>query len=61
MDDVATSHRRSCDDGQTAAEYIGIIVVIGIVIGVLASSDLGSALTTLIREAIQATAGAAGG
>ena len=36
---------------RPAAGYIGIIVVAGIVIGVLASSDPGAPLTRLIRGA----------
>ena len=61
MDDEPAFLRLWCDRGQTSAEYIGIIVVVGIVIGVLVSSDLGATLTRLIREAIQSTAGGAGG
>jgi pilus assembly protein Flp/PilA len=44
--------RRRDDRGQTAAEYLGIVVVIGAIIGVLATTDIGTALKTAITGAI---------
>lgn len=40
------------DRGQTAAEYLGIIVVISAIIAVLFASDLGTVLTDNIRNTI---------
>ena len=40
------------DRGQTAAEYLGIIVVISVIIAALFGSDLGTVLTNNIRTTI---------
>jgi hypothetical protein len=44
--------RRRDDRGQTAAEYLGIVVVIGAIIGVLATTEIGTTLKTAITTAI---------
>jgi Flp pilus assembly pilin Flp len=38
--------------GQTAAEYLGVLVVIAVIIGVLATTDIGDKLKTLITGMI---------
>lgn len=50
--------RRDRDRGQTAAEYLGVIVVIAAIIGVLAASDIGQTLVDAINQAIANVAGA---
>lgn len=40
------------DSGQTAAEYLGIIVVIAVIIGILAQSDIGDELLGNITDTI---------
>ena len=46
VDRMVTRMRR--EEGQTAAEYLGIIVVVVAIIGVLATTEIG----TKIKEAI---------
>jgi Flp pilus assembly pilin Flp len=51
---AATSalHRRAGEDGQTSAEYVGIIVVVAVLVLALATNNpVGAA----IRDAISAT------
>jgi hypothetical protein len=40
------------EEGQTAAEYLGVIVVIAAIIAVLATQDIGNKLKDLILQAI---------
>lgn len=40
------------DRGQTAAEYLGIIVVVAAIIAVLATTDIGTAIKTAISAQI---------
>jgi hypothetical protein len=40
------------DAGQTSFEYLGIAVVIAVIIGVLATTDIGQAVKTGIMNAI---------
>lgn len=40
------------DDGQTTAEYVGLIVIVGIVLGAIAAGPLGGRLSELIQQAI---------
>lgn len=40
------------DSGQTSFEYLGIAVVIAVIIGVLATTDIGQAVKTGILSAI---------
>ena len=47
------SERFDGEEGQTAAEYLGVIVVIAAIIAVLATQDIGTKLKDLILEAIQ--------
>ena len=53
-------NRRRDDRGQTAAEYLGIVVVIGAIIGVLATTQIGTTLQTAITAAIAKVAAGAG-
>lgn len=39
--------------GQTAAEYLGIIVVIVAIIAILATNDIGEAIRTAIMDQIK--------
>lgn len=54
---LAPAHLRerldSDERGQTAAEYLGIIAVIAVIVGVLATTDIGEALRTQITNAIR--------
>ena len=40
------------EDGQTAAEWLGIIVVVAVIVGVLATADIGESLRTAVRNMI---------
>ena len=40
------------DSGQTSFEYLGIAVVIAVIIGVLATTDIGNAIRTGILDKI---------
>jgi pilus assembly protein Flp/PilA len=48
----AVKARRKNDRGQTAAEYLGIIVVIAAIVGVLAGSNIGTTLVNAINTEI---------
>ncbi|MYS19850.1 MULTISPECIES: hypothetical protein [unclassified Streptomyces] len=45
------------DRGQTGIEYLGIAVVIAVIIGVLATTDIGNAILTAILSKISQIAG----
>lgn len=47
---LATRLRR--EDGQTAAEWLGIIVVVAVIVGVLATADIGQSLRTAVTNMI---------
>jgi Flp pilus assembly pilin Flp len=49
--------RERGDRGQTSFEYLGIAVVIAIIIGVLATTDIGTAVKTGILDKITAIVG----
>jgi Flp pilus assembly pilin Flp len=40
------------ESGQTAAEYLGIVAVIAVIIGILATSQIGETLRTNIVDLI---------
>ncbi|MEU6340324.1 hypothetical protein ABZ883_05145 [Streptomyces sp. NPDC046977] len=44
--------RAGGDAGQTSFEYLGIAVVIAVIIGVLATTDIGNAVRTGILDKI---------
>ncbi|WP_405586847.1 hypothetical protein [Streptomyces sp. NBC_01190] len=46
------------DRGQTGIEYLGIAVVIAVIIGVLATTDIGNAIRTGILDKIADIVGA---
>jgi Flp pilus assembly pilin Flp len=48
------------EEGQTAAEYLGVIVVIAAIIAVLATQDIGNKLKDLILQAIDKVFSAGG-
>ncbi len=48
------------DRGQTAAEYLGIIVVIAVIIGILAKTDIGNKLQQNILSMIDKVMGGNG-
>lgn len=50
----AMSLRLRADAGQTAAEYIGLILLIAVVLGGIAGTDIGTAISEGIGNAIQA-------
>ena len=52
MNRVRDIRRLRNEVGQTAAEYVGIIVVIGAVIGAVATADIGTAISSKITQAI---------
>lgn len=49
---------RLADRGQTSFEYLGIAVVIAVIIGVLATTDIGNAVKKGILDKITAIVGA---
>jgi pilus assembly protein Flp/PilA len=50
---VSTARQRLRDEsGQTAAEYLGVIVLIAAILAAIASTGIGDKLTDLIEEAI---------
>ncbi|WP_018561380.1 hypothetical protein [Streptomyces sp. SID8377] len=49
---LRTRVRLRGDSGQTSFEYLGIAVVIAVIIGVLATTDIGQAVKTGILSAI---------
>jgi Flp pilus assembly pilin Flp len=52
--------RRRDEKGQTAAEYLGIVVVIAIIIGVIAGTDIGGQIATGITGKITEIIGSGG-
>ncbi len=48
------------EGGQTAAEYLGIIIFVAAVVAVLVTSDIGSDIVTAIKNAIARIAGGGG-
>jgi hypothetical protein len=56
----ATQHlttRRTADRGQTSFEYLGIAVVIAVIIGVLATTNIGDAVEKAILKSIRKISG----
>ncbi|MCX5154805.1 hypothetical protein OG914_12495 [Streptomyces sp. NBC_00291] len=54
-DTVMTSIRKRCtttDRGQTAFEYLGIILVVVVIIGAIVGSGIGGEITKRIKEAV---------
>ncbi|MDX2643695.1 hypothetical protein PV341_08940 [Streptomyces sp. PA03-1a] len=49
---LRTRMRVRDDSGQTSFEYLGIAVVIAVIIGVLATTDIGNAIRTGILDKI---------
>ena len=49
------------ESGQTAAEYMGVIVVIAAILAAVVGSGIGGKLTTLIQDAVQKVFDDAGG
>ncbi|MDX2703438.1 hypothetical protein PV350_11275 [Streptomyces sp. PA03-6a] len=49
---LRTRMRVRGDSGQTSFEYLGIAVVIAVIIGVLATTDIGNAIRTGILDKI---------
>lgn len=47
-----TRERLAKEDGQAAAEYLGIILVVAAIIGAIVASGIGTKITTLIGNAI---------
>lgn len=56
LDDL-TTRLEADEEGQTAAEYVGIIVVVAAIIAVLASSDIGQNIVNGINSTIQRIVG----
>ena len=55
---LSSPRRRSTrDDGQATAEYLGLVVVVGVVVGAIAGSSLGGQLTGLLSQAVCAVGG----
>jgi Flp pilus assembly pilin Flp len=54
LDELKERARRPLDDqaGQTAAEYLGIVVVVAFIIGALATSDIGNNIKDKIMQMI---------
>ena len=48
-----TQARLSDERGQTAAEYMGLILVVAAIIGILTQARIGEAIKTEIKEAIK--------
>jgi hypothetical protein len=55
-----TRERLAAEDGQTAAEYIGIILVIVAVIAAVVASGIASTITDGIKDAIDDVKGPSG-
>ncbi len=55
--DTAVSRIRkrysNLDRGQTAFEYLGIILVVVVIIGAIVGSGIGSEITSRIKEAVK--------
>lgn len=48
----ATKSRLVRQEGQTAAEYMGILLIVAIIIGALFASGIGKQITTAVKEQI---------
>lgn len=60
---VQTRHalrKRPDDRGQTAAEYLGIIVVVAAIVLAIAGTDIGNTIKTAITTKINEIAGGKG-
>ncbi|WP_232792494.1 hypothetical protein [Actinacidiphila yeochonensis] len=57
---IAARAEAGSDRGQTSFEYLGIAVVIAVIIGVLATTGIGTAIQGAILTAIGNIAGGAG-
>lgn len=44
--------RLNDERGQTAAEYVGIVLVVAAIIGVIGASDIGGEITKKVKETI---------
>jgi Flp pilus assembly pilin Flp len=53
----ALAERAREDRGQTAAEYMGILLVVAVIIGAIATSGIGGKIAGLIEDMIDAVAG----
>ncbi|WUG91210.1 hypothetical protein OHU74_23075 [Streptomyces sp. NBC_00454] len=56
MDTAVTRTRKryaATDRGQTAFEYLGIILVVVVIIGAIVGSGVGSEITTRIKDAVK--------
>ncbi|WP_236060263.1 hypothetical protein [Actinacidiphila acididurans] len=53
--------RTAADRGQTSFEYLGIAVVIAVIIGVLATTGIGTAIENAIISVIGRISGGGGG
>jgi Flp pilus assembly pilin Flp len=51
---------RTSDGGQTSFEYLGIAVVIAVIIGVLATTDIGTSIKDAITNTIDKITGGGG-
>ncbi|WP_327383536.1 MULTISPECIES: hypothetical protein [unclassified Streptomyces] len=49
------------DRGQTAFEYLGIILVVVVIIGAIVGTGIGTAITDRIAAAVQAVTAGGGG
>lgn len=49
---AAVGRRLRRESGQTAAEYLGIVVVIAVIIGVLATTEIGDAIRAGVIQTI---------
>jgi hypothetical protein len=58
----AELRRRAADDsGQTAAEYMGILLIVAVIIGALFASGIGDQIVTKAHEQIDKIASGQGG
>lgn len=58
MAGLRLSERRRDDEGQTAAEYMGILVVVAVIIVAIAGSGIGSTIAGNITSKISEIFGA---
>lgn len=49
--------RAGCERGQTAAEYLGVLLVVSVIIAALATTDIGQELTSRLSELVRDIAG----
>ena len=47
--------------GQTAAEYLGVLLVVSVIIAALATTDVGHDITSRLSELVQDIAGGTSG